>query len=112
MATKFNKDLFTYHGGFLTYHGTYEGQKTYGEVYGAEKCHPTKVDAPMHVVVARFKYKGPITKAKFLKELLKSSISVEKFVELSKKKSPVEILRDNNPAWYEDIMSKFEARFA
>ena len=29
--TQFDKSKFTYHGGYLMYHGTYEGQPTYDE---------------------------------------------------------------------------------
>ena len=111
--TKFNRDDFTYHGGYLEYKGPYEGQPTYDEVYGDDKIHPSRIGMPMELFIARFKYKGPITKAKFLTELIKS-FTVEEYVEARSKdgidSSPLTILKNKNPAWYENIMLKFEMK--
>jgi hypothetical protein len=91
--TPFVKENFNYSGGYLTY----------GKLF-----------------IARFKYgKSPITKAKFLKELLKSGITVEQYEEASKKQAPVTILDSNNPNWSKDICdawiekqeAKSQARF-
>ena len=111
--TKFNRDDFTYHGGYLEYKGPYEGQPTYDEVYGADKIHPSRIGMPMELFIARFKYKGPITKAKFLTELIKS-FTVEEYVEARSKdgidSSPLGILANKNPTWYENIMDEAFSR--
>ena len=46
--TQFDKEKFHYHGGYLTYHGTYEGQPTYDEVYGKDKIHPHVLECPLN----------------------------------------------------------------
>jgi len=103
--TKFEKEMFQYNGGFLMYAGAYEGQPTYGEVYGADKCHPSRIDMPKELFVARFKYsKAPITKAKFLKELIKNHTVEGYAAALASGKAPLEVLREKNPAWYEGMM--------
>ena len=112
--TKFNRDDFTYHGGYLEYKGPYAGQPTYDEVYGAEKIHPSRIGQPFPLFIARFKYKGsPITKAKFLTELIKS-FTVEEYAEARSKdcleSAPLNILKNKNPAWYENIMSNFKMK--
>ena len=113
IMTKFNRDDFTYHGGYLEYKGPYEGQPTYDEVYGADKIHPSRIGMPMELFIARFKYKGPFTKAKFLTELIKS-FTVEEYVEARSKdgidSSPLRILANKNPAWYENIMYKAQLK--
>ena len=54
--TQFDKSKFTYHGGYLMYHGTYEGQPTYDEYYGKDKIHPSRIGMPVELFIARFKY--------------------------------------------------------
>ena len=102
--TKFDKSKFTFHGGYLEYTGTYEGQPTWDQV--APNCHPSRVGLPMELFIARFKYNGPFTKAKFLKELIKS-VTVEEYVEARKKEgpegSPLQILKNKNPEWADKI---------
>lgn len=110
--TKFDKAMFQYNGGFLMYHGAFKGQKTYDEVYGADKVHPSRIGMPKEQFVARFKYKGPFTKAVFMKELIKNH-TVEGYVaQMEAGKAPLEILREANPTWYENTMAKFKAKFA
>jgi hypothetical protein len=62
---------------------------------------------PKELFIARFKYKGPFTKAKFLKELIKS-FTVEEYVEARSKEgiegAPLEILKNKNPEWADKIM--------
>ena len=103
--TKFDKSKFTFHGGYLEYTGTYEGQPTWDQV--APDCHPSRIGMPKELFIARFKYKGPFTKAKFIKELIKS-FTVEEYVEARKKEgldsAPLKILENNNPEWAEKIM--------
>lgn len=112
IMTKFNRDDFTYHGGYLEYKGPYAGQPTYDKVYGADKIHPSRIGMPMELFIARFKYKGPITKAKFLTELIKS-FTVEEYVEARSKdcleSAPFNILKNKNPVWYENLMHKWKA---
>lgn len=105
--TQFDKSKFTYHGGYLMYTGTYEGQLTWDQV--VPDCHPSRVGMPKELFIARFKHKGPITKAKFVKELCKS-FTVEEYAEARKQDghngAPVMILKNKNPDWYINIMSK------
>ena len=107
--TKFDKSKFTFHGGYLEYTGTYEGQPTWDQV--APNCHPSRVGLPMELFIARFKYNGPFTKAKFLTELIKSH-TVEEYAEARSKdcldSAPLNILKNKNPEWYDNIMSKFQ----
>ena len=58
MGTKFNKEDFTWDGMYLMYAGAYKGSKTFGEVYGADKCHPTRIDMMKPAFIARLKCKG------------------------------------------------------
>ena len=103
--TKFDKSKFTFHGGYLEYTGTYEGQPICDQV--APNCLPSRVGMPKELFIARFKYNGPFTKAKFLKELIKS-FTVEEYVEARKKEgaegAPLEILKNKNPEWADNIM--------
>ena len=104
--TQFDKSQISFHGGYLMYTGNYEGRPVYENKPGV---HPTRVGTGIDLFVARFKYSGPITKAIFVKELL-NSFTVESYAALSKDKAPVEILRDNNPGWYENVMAKYKAK--
>lgn len=108
--TKFDKFYFEYSGGFLNYHGTFKGQQTYGEVYGADKCHPSRVDQPKPEFIARFKYRGPFTKAVFVKELMKNHTVEGYLAALRSGKAPLEVLREKNPSWYETTIDKFVAK--
>lgn len=60
--------------------------------------------------VARFKHKGPITKAKFLKELIANHTVESYFDEMAKDKAPLAILRDANPDWFYGILEAFSGR--
>jgi len=109
--TQFNKSDFNYHGGYLMYKGDYEGRPVYKD---SPHVHPSNVGRGIDLFVARFKYSGsPITKAKFLKELIKN-FTVEEYVEARSQEglasSPLEILKNKNPEWYENIMSKFRSQ--
>lgn len=62
--------------------------------------------------VARFKYNGPFTMSVFIKELIKNHTMEEYFEALenedySKRKAPLEILREKNPTWYKEIQFKW-----
>ena len=86
--TRFDKKLFSYHGGFLTYGSEENGQRK--------------------KFVARFKHKGPFTKAKFMKELIANHTVEDYFIALEhNRKAPLEILRDKNEDWYYDILEAF-----
>lgn len=81
--TKFNKADFSYHGGYLTYKGNF---------------------------IARFKHRGPFTKAKFLKELIKNH-TVEDYTNAYLFGfAPLVILRDKNPTWYDKTISDWKAK--
>lgn len=82
--TKFAKSEFNFDGMYLT--------------YGADRK-----------FVARFKHRGPFTKAKFLKELI-AKHTVESYFEALKEKAPLAILRDANEDWYFGILEAFSGR--
>ncbi len=89
--TKFNKDFFNYSGGYLVY---------FHEGFGNTKNRG---------VVARFKYRGPFSKGVFMTELLKNH-SPDTYFEKTKTMSPLEILREKNPAWYESKIQAFKRK--
>ena len=60
--------------------------------------------------VARFKHKGPFTKAKFLKELIANHTVESYFAEMSTGKAPLAILRDANEDWYYSTLEAFSGR--
>lgn len=82
--TKFIKSEFNFDGMYLT--------------YGADRK-----------FVARFKHRGPFTKAKFLKELI-ANHTVEGYFAALKDNAPVAILRDANYTWYRNTMNKYFGR--
>jgi len=105
--THFNKADFSYHGGYLMYRGAYEGQPVYE---AGKNVHPSNVGRGIDLFIARFKYAGsPITKAKFLKELV-NSFTVEQYVEACKTESPLTVLMENNQNWYNNIMSAWKTK--
>jgi hypothetical protein len=81
--TKFVKSLFETSGEYVRYEGKF---------------------------VARFKHKGPFTKAKFLKELIANHTVESYFAEMSKDKAPLAILRDANEDWYYGILEAFSGK--
>jgi len=54
--TPFQKELFNYHGGYLTYTGKHSLSKNFEEVYGLENLHPSNVGRHVDTFIARFKY--------------------------------------------------------
>jgi hypothetical protein len=60
--------------------------------------------------VARFKHRGPFTKANFLKELIANHTVESYFEALSADKAPLAILRDTNEKWYYGILEAFSGR--
>jgi len=80
--TKFDKAQFTYFGGYLKY-------------------------GPDNKFVARFKYRGPFNKAKFIKELIKNHTVESYFAEMDARKAPLTILKDANPDWYNEVIEKY-----
>lgn len=85
----FHKSLFTTSGDYL--------------FYSPAGCNTRKF-------VARFKHRGPITKAKFLKELIANHTVEGYFAELEAGKAPFAILRDANENWYYGILEAFSGR--
>lgn len=67
-------------------------------------------EADMKNFIARFKHRGPFTKAKFMKELIANHSVESYFAEMSEGKAPLAILRDANEDWYYDILEKFSGR--
>ena len=84
--TAFVKENFKWDGVFLMYAGPYEGQKTYDEVYAADRIHPSRIGMPLEAFIARFKY-APRPKAKWIRELVKN-FSVEEYLALVEESSP------------------------
>ena len=106
--TKFNKKDFTYHGGYLHYAGDYTDRPVWPVVSkNGVNVHPSLVGKSKDLFIARFKYGGPFTKAKFLKELIKS-FTVEEYVAERNKdgldSSPLQILKNKNESWYYNII--------
>ena len=60
--------------------------------------------------IARFKHRGPFTKAKFLKELIANHTVESYFAEMEAGKAPLAILRDANEDWYISTIEKFYGR--
>jgi hypothetical protein len=59
---------------------------------------------PKRQFVARFKHGGPVTMAKFKKELVCSHKVEDYFFDLNiSRKAPLEILKEKNPSWYEGL---------
>lgn len=85
---KFDKAQFSYSGGYLTYGPDYANKK----------------------FVARFKYKGAVTKGAFLKQLVKNHTVEEYFAKLDQNIAPLTILRDADPVWYDTCLAKFKAK--
>ena len=96
--TQFNKTDFSFHGGYLMYTGDYEGRPVYEDKPGV---HHTRVGTGKDLFIARFKHKGPITKAKFLKELIKNHTVEDYAAAILFGAAPVTILKEKNAAWYE-----------
>jgi hypothetical protein len=85
----FHKSLFTTSGDYLFYSPAGSNDRKF---------------------VARFKHKGPFTKAKFLKELIANHRVESYFAELEAGMAPLAILRDANPDWYYGILEAFSGR--
>ena len=90
--TQFDKTKFSYHGGYLMYNGTYEGQPTYDEVYGKDNIHPSRIGMPVELFIARFKY---VFFQGAFKNFLVKNFTVEEFAEGYKAgKSPLSMLEE------------------
>lgn len=86
--TKFEKNSFNYSAGWLTY-GDYPERPKF---------------------VARFKYRGPFSKGVFLTQLIKNHTVEEYFAKLDAGETPLGILRDADPVWYQNRLNKFMAK--
>lgn len=61
--------------------------------------------------IARFKYSGPVTMAKFKKELMASHTVEDYLHKLNvEKKAPLEILKEKNPTWYRQTLEKWKEK--
>lgn len=60
--------------------------------------------------VARFKHRGPFTKAKFIKELIANHSVESYFADMADGKAPLAILRDVNEDWYYNILEAFSGK--
>lgn len=74
--TAFDKTKFTTYGGYIMYHGEYEGQPVY-----EEPCHPTRLGKGKELFIARFKY-GPKPYKNWINFLAKN-FTVEEYVALT-----------------------------
>lgn len=84
-----NKENFDWDGMYLMYNGAYKGAKTYGEVYGADKCHPSRVDMLKPAFIARFKYGRKPVKS-FINFIVKNFSSIEEYLAEAERTSPLE----------------------
>ena len=99
--TKFNKDDFSYFGGYLNYLGDYEGAEYYED---GPNVHPSRVGTRKPLFIARFKHGGPFTKAKTMKKIMQL-FSVEQYAKLMKEgNTPLGIIKDVDPKWYEKVL--------
>jgi len=57
--------------------------------------------------IARFKHRGPFTKAKFLKQLASNHTIGSYLSELASGKAPLAVLRDSDESWYYGILEAF-----
>jgi hypothetical protein len=70
---------------------------------------------PVGTFLARFKHKGPVTMAQFKKELI-ANHTVEDYLQTlehedySQRKAPLEILKEKNPTWYQNLKAAFLAK--
>ena len=75
--TKFTKETLSYHGGYLHY-------QPHADSYWEDRK-----------FVARFKHRGPVTKAKFVKTLIKHYTVEDYFAKLEAGRAPLQILQDD-----------------
>ena len=78
--TKFDKAGFEYHGGYLRYDGKF---------------------------VARFKHRGPVTKAKFVQTLVKHYTPEAYFARLEAGRAPLQVLMDDGILVFDHPNMKF-----
>ena len=83
--TKFVRENFSYHGGYLTYNGEHGSSKYY-----SEPCHPSRLGLPIHTFIARFKY-GKKNWRVWVTFLIKN-FTIEEYVTMSTATSPVEAM--------------------
>jgi hypothetical protein len=76
--TQFNNKNFKFDGMYLNYAGPFNGQKTYDEVYGADKIHPSRSGMMKEAFIARFKNGGVVAFKKFLRD----NFNVEEYLAL------------------------------
>lgn len=57
--------------------------------------------------IARFKHRGPFTKAKFIKELVANHTVEDYFAKIEAGEAPLAILRNANPDWFYGILEDF-----
>mgnify|MGYP006269488241 CR=1 FL=1 len=61
--------------------------------------------------LARFKHRGPVTMAQFQKELMANWTVEDYLYQLNvERKAPLEILREKNPTWYQNLKEAFLAK--
>ena len=63
---------------YLNYAGPFVGQKTYDEVYGVDKIHPSRIGMKKEAFIARFKTGGMVAFKKFLRD----NFTVEEYLNL------------------------------
>ena len=86
--TAFVKENFTWDGMYLMYQGAFEGSRTMEEV--SPNCHPSWHGMPERTFIARFKYGSKPWKS-WINHLVKTT-SVENYIELVGKTSPMEAM--------------------
>jgi|TARA_R110000737_G_scaffold292782_1_gene299361 hypothetical protein len=78
--TNFVKNNFEFDGMYLNYAGPFAGQKTYDEVYGTDKIHPSRIGKKKEAFIARFKYSTGGMSA--FKKFLCNNFTIEEYLDL------------------------------
>jgi len=87
--TKFNRDDFSYHGGYLTYNGE-QGEMT---EYYTQPCHPTREGIAKPAFIARFKYASTSSKGPWITFLCKNFTVEEYLGRMAAGETPLEIVQ-------------------
>jgi hypothetical protein len=86
--TRFNKEDFTWDGMYLMYRGAHT--KSVMMEVARPDCHPSWIGKPQPTFIARFKYGSKPYKS-WINFLVKNA-TVEQYVDLAEKTSPVEAM--------------------
>jgi hypothetical protein len=89
MATKFDKEQFTWDGMYLMYRGEYPGAPLMNEVH--PNCHPSWIGKVKPSFIARFKYGAKPWKSWV--NCLVDNYTVEEYLKVSQELSPLQAVQ-------------------